>query len=160
MNVNPVGIGAVRIFYPILVCTGKVRKRGTSVNLINERVEHRVFGSGSVISVEQDQITVQFAEKIGQKKFSYPSAFEQYLKLCDENAQEFVSGEMKVLTERVLEERSKREQEFLAELAREAEEKKAARKTTAKTKASEKAKEKTSETTKKKTAKTVKSAKA
>ena len=118
------------------------------MNLINERVKHRVFGTGNVIDVKSNQITVQFADKYGQKKFSYPSVFEKYLIMCDETAQEFVSDELRLLMERISDERSKKEQVFLEEMQRQAEEKKAARKTTAKTGTKTAAKSKTVKTTK------------
>jgi hypothetical protein len=51
------------------------------VNIINEQIEHILYGDGKVIRQEANILFMQFAEQYGVKKFIYPDAFEKYLKL-------------------------------------------------------------------------------
>lgn len=47
--------------------------------MINEKVEHKKYGSGEIVEVKDDKITVIF-EKINEKKsFKYPESFEKFL---------------------------------------------------------------------------------
>lgn len=47
------------------------------LNLINEKVSHKSLGEGTIVEVEDEVITVQFAKKTS--KFTFPAAFEKYL---------------------------------------------------------------------------------
>ena len=47
------------------------------LNLLNEKVSHKSLGKGTVVEVEDEVITVQFAKKTS--KFTFPAAFEKYL---------------------------------------------------------------------------------
>jgi len=53
------------------------------VNLINEKITHKVFGNGSIIDHDESVITVDFNDVI--KKFVYPDAFGEFIKLNDRN---------------------------------------------------------------------------
>ena len=46
-------------------------------NLINEKVLHKTLGEGTVVAVDEEVITVQFASKIS--KFTFPAAFDKFL---------------------------------------------------------------------------------
>lgn len=48
-----------------------------SVDLLNLRVRHKVFGEGIVTNISNDCLTVKFASK--ELKFIYPGAFEKFL---------------------------------------------------------------------------------
>ena len=47
------------------------------VNLIGEKIKHKILGIGTVISVEGNHIIIKFPSKTS--KFVYPSAFEKFL---------------------------------------------------------------------------------
>ena len=51
------------------------------MNLLNLDVNHRAFGSGTIVSVEGKYITVKFDS--ADKVFVYPDVFEKYLTLKD-----------------------------------------------------------------------------
>ena len=46
-------------------------------NLINEKVLHKTLGEGTVVAVDEEVITVQFARKTS--KFTFPAAFDKFL---------------------------------------------------------------------------------
>ena len=46
-------------------------------NLINEKVLHKTLGEGTVVAVDEEIITVQFARKTS--KFTFPAAFDKFL---------------------------------------------------------------------------------
>ena len=48
--------------------------------ILEEELQHDVFGKGKVISQEVDRVAVLFAEPFGIKNFVYPDAFENNLK--------------------------------------------------------------------------------
>ncbi len=50
------------------------------MNIVNEKVEHILFGFGVITKVKEDKVWVQFQEEIGIKAFLYPEAFEKFLK--------------------------------------------------------------------------------
>lgn len=80
-------------------------------NLCTQQVEHRVFGAGTVQSVGDGFITIDFPQSsVGKKKFLYPGAFEEYLKMSSPVSQEIVSRDLAVLMER--REAARREQEL------------------------------------------------
>lgn len=47
------------------------------LNLLNEKVSHKSLGEGTIVAVDEEVITVQFATKTS--KFTFPSAFEKFL---------------------------------------------------------------------------------
>jgi len=51
------------------------------MDIVNERIQHSVFGEGMVISNGNGRLSIQFSEPYGIKQFLYPDAFEKYLKL-------------------------------------------------------------------------------
>lgn len=55
------------------------------VNLINSLVYHKKYGDGKITSINNDIIVVLFS--VGEKQFSYPNAFENYLVSFDEELQ-------------------------------------------------------------------------
>jgi hypothetical protein len=55
------------------------------LNLINKEVIHSTLGVGHVVSLTEKIITVQFGEKL--MKFSYPSIFNDKLKMSDSSLQ-------------------------------------------------------------------------
>lgn len=102
------------------------------MDLINKQVMHHTFGTGRIVSVEDGRIVIRFAEGDEQRKFCYPSSFEQYLEMCDKEAQEFVSNDLQKLFDKIESERIERAQRLVDEEKLREEEKKAAKKTKAK----------------------------
>ena len=93
------------------------------MNLIDEQVQHSKFGIGRITSSSDNMIKVEFSEDIGEKKFSYPEAFESYLKMCDSSTQKYVSGKLDELHKERSRERIEKELERLREADRAAIEK-------------------------------------
>lgn len=64
------------------------------MNIINEKIEHDVFGEGTVISREDGRINIQFSEQYGIKQFLYPDAFEKHLRLYNHDVELSVLEEL------------------------------------------------------------------
>jgi hypothetical protein len=63
--------------------------------ILNEKITHRQFGTGTVVAQDEETVTVLFGEEYGEKKFLYPAAFESFLRLCDSDAQEQMDCELR-----------------------------------------------------------------
>lgn len=48
-----------------------------SKNLLNLKVNHKVFGMGIITSISDNYMTIKFATK--ESKFVYPNAFEKFI---------------------------------------------------------------------------------
>ncbi len=83
--------------------------------MIDEQVLHGSFGVGRIVDVETDIITIQFSDRIGQKKFQYPEAFEHFLKMCRPAAQEDIERELAILQKSIEVERLRRQELRLKE---------------------------------------------
>ena len=59
------------------------------MDLINKKVEHITFGKGNVINCDDSYIEISF--KSGDKKFSFPSVFKEYVTFVDETATSLVN---------------------------------------------------------------------
>lgn len=53
------------------------------MNLMHERVDHKIFGVGEIIHQENNIIQVRFRELNSVKKFLYPDSFETFLSICN-----------------------------------------------------------------------------
>jgi hypothetical protein len=87
------------------------------LNLINEKVLHRQFGTGVITGQTETAVSVDFS-KCGAKKFLYPSAFESFLELCNPVARECVAVELRQIRTQL---DAKRKQDAEAEEAHNAE---------------------------------------
>lgn len=56
------------------------------MNLIGKKVRHAAFGEGIIIGQAESCVQVEFAAIAEVKKFIYPTCFQSFLKLIDENA--------------------------------------------------------------------------
>ena len=65
------------------------------MDLINIKVDHKVFGEGVIIGNENSYVTVKFEKD--ERKFKYPSAFDGYLTIENINADESVKEEIRVI---------------------------------------------------------------
>lgn len=70
------------------------------MNVINELVYHRQFGSGTITGQTMTTVTVEFCEEYGIKKFLCPSAFESFLALCDPDVRQKMDNVLKENHER------------------------------------------------------------
>lgn len=52
-----------------------------TLNLIGQKVSHKAFGEGTVTNHSGNYLTIEF--KVGEKKFFYPDAFENFLSAID-----------------------------------------------------------------------------
>lgn len=63
------------------------------MTLINERVQHIIFGLGVIKEEKDSKIWVQFNHDIGTKTFLCPEAFEKFLKAVNPVAQSYILEE-------------------------------------------------------------------
>lgn len=64
------------------------------MELLQKQITHKTFGSGVIIEMTDDTITVLFADEIGEKRFLYPEAFEQFLVMDEVNMQNAVNHDL------------------------------------------------------------------
>lgn len=55
--------------------------------LINQMVIHKSFGKGIICSVDEKYMVVEFLKKCGLSKFAYPSCFNGFLTLVNDELQ-------------------------------------------------------------------------
>lgn len=55
------------------------------MELIHAIVHHNTFGQGKVMQIKDDVVSISFDKPYGRKKFLFPAAFVQHLKLEDES---------------------------------------------------------------------------
>ncbi|HHY82236.1 MAG TPA: hypothetical protein GX505_06105 [Clostridiales bacterium] len=65
------------------------------MGLINQKVIHKMYGEGIIISYENQSITVRFQQ--GDKKFIYPDAFDGYLTPVDSLFAEKIKRELELI---------------------------------------------------------------
>lgn len=58
------------------------------MKIMNQKVEHKKFGQGTVFALKDNHVYVTFGKIFGDKSFSYPDVFAADMKMCDEDAQE------------------------------------------------------------------------
>lgn len=85
------------------------------MNLVGEKVSHRTFGEGVIISQDGTHVSVKFENKMKPTLFSYPSCFGLYLHLLDPGAEAIVDN---ILNEHEQEEKLKKEQQYNASFSR------------------------------------------
>jgi hypothetical protein len=61
--------------------------------IVNESVEHVIFGSGVITEVNDNKIWVKFQDAIGIKVFLYPDEFEKFLKALNPSVEDNVLEE-------------------------------------------------------------------
>ncbi|MDI9485191.1 MAG: malate synthase [Bacillota bacterium] len=83
------------------------------MDLMNEQVTHRSFGTGSVVAFNEEYVEVRFPA--GVKKFVFPDVFGTYLTLADP----MIAKKIEVLKKEVERERHKEEAELEKQRARE-----------------------------------------
>jgi len=81
------------------------------MDILNGRIQHIVFGEGTVISHENGRLSVQFSERYGIKQFLYPDAFEKYLRLNNSDLELSVLEDLHESQARIEAERQRKQQE-------------------------------------------------
>ena len=89
------------------------------MQIVNEEVHHRHFGTGKVIEQTDSLFMVQFEGQSECKKFIFPFAFEHFLKLCDPVAQKQVEDQIQQQNEQAQAELKQREEELKQRLEEE-----------------------------------------
>ena len=62
--------------------------------LVKEIVVHKLFGTGIITNVEDKYLEIDFPEKNRKSKFAYPSCFNGFLTLKNEERQEEVQKDL------------------------------------------------------------------
>jgi hypothetical protein len=79
------------------------------MTIVNERVEHIMFGFGVITQVESNKVWVQFQDDIERKAFLYPEAFEKFLKAVNVTVQNSLVEELRKKQDQIEEERKVKE---------------------------------------------------
>ncbi|MDW8799968.1 hypothetical protein P8V03_02230 [Clostridium sp. A1-XYC3] len=81
------------------------------MTMLNEVVEHIVFGSGVVTEAEDHMIWVKFQDEIGTKIFLYPEAFEKFLKAENPAVENYTLQKLRIKQDQIEQERREKERE-------------------------------------------------
>lgn len=79
------------------------------MDLVNKKVMHGTFGKGNVIKHDDSYIKINF--KSGDKRFSFPGVFKDYITFIDERANSLVNKKIEIEEERQKREQLIREEE-------------------------------------------------
>lgn len=82
------------------------------MDLLNERVEHTLYGTGVIVNVKEDSIQVRFLDPIGEKKFLFPDAFDKFLKADNADIENNIIEILREKDERIKLERKTKRKEF------------------------------------------------
>ena len=78
--------------------------------MTNEKITHTIFGKGTVLSMEDNYMTILFDNsKYGEKVFVYPSSFEHFLSFDNSILQEQTSEAIRLKQKKVQDEKAKDE---------------------------------------------------
>ena len=64
------------------------------MKIINQKVEHRKYGRGTVFALRGNQVYVTFGKLYGDMPLPYPEAFKVDMKLVDPELQEMLMEEL------------------------------------------------------------------
>lgn len=64
------------------------------MKIINQKVEHRKYGRGTVFALRGNQVYVTFGKLYGDMPLPYPEAFKGDMKLVDPELQEMLMEEL------------------------------------------------------------------
>ncbi|WP_186430112.1 hypothetical protein [Clostridium sp. BSD9I1] len=81
------------------------------MNVVNEKVEHIIFGTGVITEVKGNKIYVKFQDEIGIKVFLYPEVFEKIMKVFNPAVHEEVLEELNIKKEQIAIERIEKQRE-------------------------------------------------
>jgi len=69
--------------------------------ILNEIVEHIMFGLGIITEVKGPRMLVKFQDEIGTKMFLYPEAFERLLKAVNLKVENYALGQLRMKQEQI-----------------------------------------------------------
>jgi hypothetical protein len=81
------------------------------MNILNESVNHIMFGSGVITEVKDHKIWVQFQDEIGTKLFLFPEVFEKFMKVLNPTVESDVLEQLHIKQEKLELERLEKERE-------------------------------------------------
>jgi len=95
------------------------------MSFLHATVQHKTFGQGEIVQLNDDVVCVTFAKPYGKKKFLFPTAFSEYLSLEDkalkaEMAKELKQSKLLIAAEQQRAERSERIARYRANAAEKA----------------------------------------
>lgn len=64
------------------------------MKIINQKVEHKKYGRGTVFALRANQIYVTFGKLYGDIRLPYPEAFREDMKLVNPELQEMLMEEL------------------------------------------------------------------
>nr|WP_300006161.1 hypothetical protein [Tissierella sp.] len=67
------------------------------MDFVNKKVTHEIFGKGSVVNCSDSYIKINFES--GDKRFSFPDAFSEYITFTDEDATDIVNKKIEIREE-------------------------------------------------------------
>lgn len=82
------------------------------MTLINQRIDHKRFGEGTIVFHEKGKISVRFAANDEVKSFVYPDSFETFLKLSDPVMEKMVHKELESRYEQIAAQEVVKQKEF------------------------------------------------
>lgn len=79
-------------------------------DLLNEKVDHIMFGRGITTEIKDQKIYIQFQNSIGTKAFLYPEAFGKFLKAVNPTVENYILKEVSKKQDQIELERKEKEQ--------------------------------------------------
>lgn len=70
------------------------------MKIMNQRVEHKRFGQGTIFALKDQKVYVKFGKIYGDKVFPYPDVFEGDMIMCDRDAQEEIQDDVRAMKRR------------------------------------------------------------
>lgn len=70
------------------------------MKIMNQKVEHKKFGLGTIFALKDNKVYVTFGKIFGDKSFPYPEVFVNDMKMCDEDAQEDILDDIRMMNNR------------------------------------------------------------
>jgi hypothetical protein len=60
------------------------------MDLINSKVQHKVFGTGRILGLNDNIVSIQFG--VETRKFIFPDAFRNYLNMTEQRSRKYIDG--------------------------------------------------------------------
>ncbi|RHB46052.1 hypothetical protein DW886_06795 [Enterocloster aldenensis] len=64
------------------------------MKIINQKVEHKKFGYGTIFALKDNKVYVKFGKIFGDRFFAYPDIFASDMIMCNEDLQEEILEEI------------------------------------------------------------------
>lgn len=70
------------------------------MKIMNQKVEHKKFGTGTIFALKDEKVYVTFGKIFGDKSFPFPEVFISDMKMCDEDAQEEIMEDIRMMKQK------------------------------------------------------------